>query len=484
MCFGKNMKRNQRTPVLGMLGLLAALVVLPGAASARYASIVIDASTGDVLHEVNADTRNYPASLTKMMTLYLAFEALERAGSNSRRSSWCRGAPRACRPRSWACDAAGTITLESAVLALVTKSANDAAVVIAEALAGSEAKFARLMTRKAQALGMTRTSFRNASGLHNRRQLSTARDMAKLAQALIRDFPRYYIYFSTKAFRYKGRTYRNHNELLKTYKGTDGVKTGYTRASGYNLAASTIRHGRRLIAVVFGGKSARSRDRHIARLLDKGFAMPVVVRGAPSDTPPAKSAAVMYAESAPPAPPPRKPESFVAADEEPRARPARPKPKQLQVAKGNPVSLLPPDMEPSTGATEPAGSAGPPNSPARAAVRKKAAKAARSLAEKSIWGVQVGAFQSHMPAREAAQEAAEMLPEVLAGTRMVIPQVQSDRGPLYRARLMGLSETKARKACLRLRSLDIDCLVVQARDPLELALGRSGRKVSLERFMF
>ena len=471
MCFGKIVNRNRRTPVLGILGLLAALVVLPGAASARYASIVIDASTGDVLHEVNADTRNYPASLTKMMTLYLAFEALEKGRiQQSQKLMISRRAAR--MPASkLGLRRGGTITLENAVLALVTKSANDAAVVIAEALAGSEAKFARLMTRKAQALGMTRTSFRNASGLHNRRQLSTARDMSKLAKALIRDFPRYYIYFSTKTFRYKGRTYRNHNELLKTYKGTDGVKTGYTRASGYNLAVSTIRRGRRLIAVVFGGKSARSRDRHIASLLDKGFAMPVVVRGAPSETPPAKSAAVMYAESAPPAPPPRKPESVVVANDEPRARPARPKPKQLQVAGGNPVSLLPPDMEPSTGAAEPAGSAGPPNSPARAAVRKKAAKAARSLAEKSIWGVQVGAFQSHVPAREAAQEAAEMLPEVLAGTRMVIPQVQSDRGPLYRARLMGLSETKARKACLRLRSLDIDCLVVQARDPLELALG-------------
>ncbi len=470
MCYGKEVKRTRPSRVPALLALLAALVLLPGAAAARYASIVIDASTGDVLHEINADTRNYPASLTKMMTLYLAFEALEKGRIQQSQKLMVSRRAAGMPASKLGLRRGRTITLEHAILALVTKSANDAAVVIAEALAGSEAKFARLMTKKAQALGMTRTSFRNASGLHNRRQLSTARDMSKLARALIRDFPRYYIYFSTKTFRYQGRTYRNHNQLLKTYKGTDGVKTGYTRASGYNLAASTIRHGRRLIAVVFGGKSAKSRDRHIARLLDKGFAMPVVVRGAPSDTPPAKTATAMYAESAPPAPPPRKPEGLVVAQTEPRVLPVRPKPERLQMAGGNPVSLLPPDMEQSTGATEPAGSAGPPDSTARAAVREKAARAARSLAKKSIWGVQVGAFHSQIPAREAAQEAAEMLPEVLAGTRLVIPQVQSDRGRLYRARLMGLSEGKARKACLRLRSLDIDCLVVQSRDPLELAL--------------
>ena len=359
MCFGKKVKRNRRSHVLSILGLLAALVVLPGAASARYASIVIDASTGDVLHQVNADTRNYPASLTKMMTLYLAFEALEKGRIQQSQKLMVSRRAAGMPASKLGLRRGRTITLEHAILALVTKSANDAAVVIAEALAGSETKSARLMTKKAKQLGMTRTSFRNASGLHNRRQLSTARDMSKLALALIRDYPRYYIYFSTKKFRYKGRTFRNHNELLKTYKGTDGVKTGYTRASGYNLAASTIHHGRRLIAVVFGGKSAKSRDRHIASLLDKGFAMPVVVRGAPSETPPAKTAAAMYAEAAPPTPPRRKPKRLAVADETPRARPARPKPKQLQVAGNNPVSLLPPGMEPSTGATEPAGSAAP-----------------------------------------------------------------------------------------------------------------------------
>ena len=226
--------------LLAVLGILA----MPLSASARYASVVIDTLTGQVLHEVNADTRNYPASLTKMMTLYLTFEALEsgRWTLNTR----LKVSRRASRmPASRLGLRRGErIRVEDAILALVTKSANDVAVVVAEALGRSETKFARLMNRKAQALGMSRTSFRNASGLPNRRQLSTARDMATLALALIEDFPDYYQYFSTADFKYRGRRHENHNALLAHYEGTDGIKTGYTRASGYNLVASSVRDGR------------------------------------------------------------------------------------------------------------------------------------------------------------------------------------------------------------------------------------------------
>ena len=164
-----------------------------------------------------------------------------------------------------------TISVDDAVLALVTKSANDVAVVIAETLAPTESEFAQMMTKKAKALGMNRTSFRNASGLYNRRQLSTARDMAILAQALIRDFPERYKSFSARSFSHNGRVYRNHNKLLRSYQGADGLKTGYIRAAGYNLAASARRDGHRLIAVLFGGRSAKKRDRQVARLLDRGF---------------------------------------------------------------------------------------------------------------------------------------------------------------------------------------------------------------------
>ena len=164
-----------------------------------------------------------------------------------------------------------TITTRNAILALVTKSANDAAVVIAEALGGTEAKFARKMTIRARKLGMTRTTFRNASGLPNRGQLSTARDMAILALRLVRDFPEEYRYFSTKKFKFLGRTYSNHNGLLERYEGAEGIKTGYIRASGFNLVASAERDGTRVIGVMFGGRSANSRDAQMVKLLDRGF---------------------------------------------------------------------------------------------------------------------------------------------------------------------------------------------------------------------
>ena len=249
--------RAPRVAARGLL-LLAVLMLVPLPAVAKYASIVIDADTGAVLHEVNADTRNYPASLTKIMTLYMVFEAL--GDSRLKLDDKLQFSVRATRqpPSKLGLGPADTITVENAILALVTKSANDVAVVIAEALGVTEKRFARLMTNKALALGMSRTSFRNASGLPNKGQLSSARDMSILAQAMLRDFPELYGYFSTRRFTYRGATYRNHNKLLGKYDGMDGIKTGYIRASGYNLVASVEREGRRLIAVVFGGESGAS----------------------------------------------------------------------------------------------------------------------------------------------------------------------------------------------------------------------------------
>ncbi|NQU56394.1 MAG: D-alanyl-D-alanine carboxypeptidase, partial [Rhodospirillales bacterium] len=164
------------------------------------------------------------------------------------------------------------LTYEQAILAIVTKSANDVATAIGENLGGSERKFALSMTARARAIGMSRTTFRNASGLPHRGQLSTAKDMATLALRLLKDFPQYYQYFSTQSFSYDGLVHKNHNALLKTYKGTDGIKTGYIRASGFNLVASVERDGQRLIGVVFGGKTSRARDRHMAKLLNKSYA--------------------------------------------------------------------------------------------------------------------------------------------------------------------------------------------------------------------
>lgn len=244
---------------------------------ARYASIVIDAQSGAVLHETNADTRNYPASLVKMMTLYLTFEALTRHQIQLDQPLKVSKRAQGMAPSRLGLGAGQTIRAEDAMLAVITKSANDAAVVLAETLGGSEIKFARTMNNKARELGMTRTRFCNATGLPNRRQLSTARDMATLARAVLKDFPQYYGLFSVTEFHYRDRTYHNHNRLLDSYDGADGIKTGYTRASGFNLAASVERGDHRLIAVVFGGKTAKSRDRHTVKLLDRAFARAATV---------------------------------------------------------------------------------------------------------------------------------------------------------------------------------------------------------------
>jgi D-alanyl-D-alanine carboxypeptidase len=241
-------------------------------AEARYASIVVEAESGRVLHAVNADTLNFPASLTKMMTLYLAFEALDGGKLDLGRKLRVSRVAAGRSPSKLGLRRGQTITVRDIIGTLVTKSANDAATVMAEALAGSERAFGRVMTRKAAELGMSKTTFRNASGLPHWRQRSTARDMATLARALLRDFPHHYHFFSLKSYSYAGRSFKNHNRLLSKYAGADGLKTGYIRSSGYNLAASAERDGRRLVTVVFGGKSPRWRDRHVTRLMNRGFA--------------------------------------------------------------------------------------------------------------------------------------------------------------------------------------------------------------------
>ncbi len=410
------------TPWVSVICFCVGIFLLAGMsspASARYASIVVDSMTGQVLHQVNADTRNYPASLTKMMTLYMVFEALE--DGRLRLDQSLKVSRRAARqpPSKLGLKRNQRITVKQAILALVTKSANDVAVVLAEALGRTERKFAQQMNRKAQALGMKRTNFRNASGLPNRRQLSTARDMAKLVTALIRHYPQYYNFFSAKSFRYRGRTHTNHNTLLTNYTGTDGLKTGYTRASGYNLAASTVRDGRRLVAVVFGGRTARSRDKHITALLDRGFSKPIpLVRQSP-EAKPGKLVAVNAAEG--------KQKSSI--------RFARGASGMLPVPQSKPDEVL--------------------------VVRGAGSQLAETVSIAGRWGVQVGAFYRVKPAEKAASQAARKLPKILGGTHMLIRKIKGRKGLLYRAQLVGLSEKQARLACRRLKSAKIDCMVIR-----------------------
>ncbi len=253
-----------------LIGLVSVLAILP--ASAKYASIVVDARDGRVLHATNPDTRNYPASLTKIMTLYMVFEALDNGTLQLDRQLPVSARAAGQAPSKLGLEAGDTISVRDAIRALVTKSANDIATVVAEALGGTETNFAGMMTARARAIGMGNTTFRNASGLPNRRQLSTARDMAILAKAMLDTYPHHYHYFALAAFEYKDQSYPNHNKLLKNYDGVDGIKTGYIRASGFNLVASAERNGTRLIGVVFGGKTARSRDVHMQGLLSQSWA--------------------------------------------------------------------------------------------------------------------------------------------------------------------------------------------------------------------
>lgn len=259
-------------PVAVTLLLTAFILLAPNTVRAKYASYVIDAETSTVLHSTNENTRNYPASLTKMMTLYMIFDALE--DGRIQLDQHLKISARATHQPSSKLGLTRNdkITFGQAIQAIVTKSANDVATAVAETLNKSERSFALTMTAKARTIGMTRTTFRNASGLPHRGQLSTAKDMATLALRLLRDFPQNYHYFSTKKFTYKGLSHKNHNKLLKTYKGTDGIKTGYIRASGFNLVVSVERYGQRLIGVVFGGRTSKVRNRHMTKLLDKSYA--------------------------------------------------------------------------------------------------------------------------------------------------------------------------------------------------------------------
>ncbi len=232
-----------------------------------YAAMVVDVKSGRTLHAVNEDALRHPASITKVMTLYLMFEQIERGRFTM--ESPLRVSAEAARqsPSKLYLEAGETITVRDAVMGLITKSANDAAVVVAEAIAGDEDAFAEMMTRKARALGMSRTTFRNASGLPNPQQVTTARDLTILARAIQERFPRQYALFATRSFEYAGDVYSNHNRLLGRIEGVDGIKTGFTRASGFNLMTSAKADGRHIVAIVLGGRSGRSRDAIMGNLV-------------------------------------------------------------------------------------------------------------------------------------------------------------------------------------------------------------------------
>ena len=255
--------------------VIIAFAVISGsiatAQSEKYASIVVDVKSAQVLHDRFADSPRYPASLTKVMTLYMVFDALDSGALTMKEKlPVSRNASQAA-PSKLGLSPGSTITVEDAIMALITKSANDVAVVIAERLGGSESRFGALMTVKARALGMSNTRFYNASGLPDARQVTTARDLATLAVRMMDDHGEYYDLFSTRTFSFGPATYKNHNKLLGSVPGVDGIKTGYTRASGYNLMATAEREGNRIVTIVLGGRTGRARDEHVEELLEAAF---------------------------------------------------------------------------------------------------------------------------------------------------------------------------------------------------------------------
>lgn len=425
----------------------------------KYASIVMDAATGVIISERHANKRLYPASLTKMMTLYLTFEAIRhgRINKNTRFTVSNHAAEQV--PSKLGLKPGSSIRVEDAIKALVTKSANDVAVVVAEGISGSQARFATLMNQRAKQLGMHSTHFVNPHGLHDPKQYSTARDMAMLGRALMRDYPHEYAYFSTNSFTYAGQTHGNHNRLLKTYEGMDGIKTGYIHASGYNLAASAVRDGRRLIGVVFGGRTAVSRNNHMADILDSGFAR----LGEPQV---ARNIQRREAQVATVALPLRKPTTVAAVTAVDRALAARRADNDNETDEpfdalglvgieqgdsetGNDALYIRPPT-PTAQATNII--RGTPPETGSAPVRQTLGQA--------VWSIQVGAFSSRDAGLNALRSTRGQLPPALiANGQYVIAPLVTSRGLIYRARLSGLSRDQATQAC---RILKESCLILAA----------------------
>ena len=404
--------------LVGCILMLLAMV-LPGAAEARYASIIVNETSGKVLFARNADKQLFPASLTKVMTLYLLFEALDSGVLTMDTRMKVSKVAAGRSPSKLGLRNGNTLKVSDAIYALVTKSANDAATVIAEHLGGTERAFARRMTRKARALGMANTTFRNASGLPHSKQKSTARDMAKLAIAIRQDFPHHFGVFKTKHFSWKGRRFKNHNTLLRRYDGTDGIKTGYIRASGFNLIASVERNGTRLVGVVFGGRTGASRDDHMMQLLDKQFARLPRIKG-PLVTPVAKP---QQQPSAGPNPQSRTRGDTLASV----LGPVTPPPTRPQL----PSPILP-DLDEQAAVSEPA----------------------------SSWGIQIGSFARRSNAHRAARDARQAATAILSQQPARLMEVRFGAVTLWQVRFFGFDEDAARQACIALFRQNLSCIAV------------------------
>ena len=446
----------------GLLGSFPAAARNGGGAIAQGAEagpvfewILLDAETGQVLSEQNADVLTYPASLTKMMTLYLTFEALNQGRIRLDQPFYVSEWAASRAPSKLALTPGDSVPVRDLILGVVTKSANDAASVLAEGLAGSEASFAQYMTAKARQLGMQQTWYRNASGLPDPGQRTTARDVARLALALYHQFPREYRYFSTREFDFRGMVVHSHNHLLEWYQGADGIKTGFVNASGFNLAASAVRDGKRLIGVIMGGRSARSRDAQMASLLDQGFAylpakwpaqLPeaLVAAAASLVTMPARAVVAAMAATAPAAwpPPPATPASAWSA---PASAPAS---TTAEAAGTHQKSGL---------LSHVATTALRHLAPVARAEASPLAREAQGAGER--WAIQLGAFPGERSAKEVFRKGASLA--IAKGKpQQILAPARNDPSRLYRARLLDFTAKGAQAACAELHRRAIACSVV------------------------
>ncbi|MBL8907003.1 MAG: D-alanyl-D-alanine carboxypeptidase [Rhizobiales bacterium] len=492
--------------------MLAVATTSEALANPKFAAIAVDARTGEVLYSSDPDGQRYPASLTKVMTLYMLFQELK-AGRMTlatpiKMSQHSSGMP----PTKLGVPAGKTVSVEDAIKSLVTLSANDVAAAIGENIAGSEAAFAQRMTKTARALGMSRTTFKNASGLPNPGQVTTARDMATLALRIQRDFPQYYPYFKLTSFNYKGRIIRTHNRLLGKFEGTDGIKTGYIRASGFNLTSSVRRGDKRIIGVVMGGKTGASRNEYMMSMLSKylpnckdGKVLAASIKGAPAP----KDIELAVAEETQPAAVDQiiEPETKSA---KPLATANKPKPKPA-AAKGRPSDKTVADLaraavELNEGDAEDADDEEliaeiPPANPSATTIASLAADEAQVLvaplpegsetmvakqpsgealpfavksdasgtgwtgqvlvppAEMS-WKIQIGAFPNKRAAQDKLRDARKTGVSLLNDKQAFTVQVQKGNETIYRARFSGFSEDAARAACRQLTQKGIGCVAL------------------------
>jgi D-alanyl-D-alanine carboxypeptidase len=442
-------------PVLLFLTALAlslAAITVASAGNGKYAAIVVDANTGKILFSANADQARYPASLTKMMTLYLVFERL--ASGNLKKTTQVPFSEHAASmaPTKLGVPAGGSASVETIIYSLVTRSANDSAAAVAEYLGGSEDGFARMMNAKARSLGMRGTLFQNASGLPDPAQHSTARDLAILGLALREHFPQYYPYFSARSFTYGRQRMANHNRLLGHVKGVDGIKTGYTRASGFNLVSSVADGKRRIVAVVMGGQTGRARDNHMADLI-RTYLPKASGRGGGGDlvaqADPAEATDVAAAE-------PVRPKVVKAASKASSKA-------DMRVAQASAVPTAKATADVTDGSVEPiveayAEPARKPKAPMAAVDPMNTSSTGDAP---SGWSIQVASIPDAQEAKSRLASTSKQAAKVLARAEAYTVPFEKDGTTYYRVRFGGFaSKSAAWNACGALKKKKISCYAV------------------------